>query len=362
MGVEQTPEAPVRRRLTLACGISACIGAAPSLLRAQAVQDTAAAASLQGTDRGQRLLEGARREGQLNLYTSLTVDDMAVLNTAFERRYSGVKVRMWRASADKILQRVLTEARAGRFEVDLIEINALPLESLHREKLLQPVRSPQLAQLIPGALPAHGGWAASRLNVFVQAYNTQRVQLAELPTRIEDLLHPRWRGRLAIESSDDDWFSMQVRHRGEAQGLRLFRDLIRINGLSVRKGHTLLTQMVASGEVDYALTVYNFTAEQLRLKGAPIAWHALPPAVARSNGVAVPLRAAHPHAAVLYYDFMLGDEGQNILGERDFVPTSRNVPSPLSKIPITVVDAGQLLGDGEKWARLYDEIVVRQIN
>ena len=170
----------------------------------------------------------------------------------------------------------------------------------------------------------------------------------------------RWKGKLGIEATDDDWFSVQVRQRGEANGLRLFRDLVKTSGLSVRKGHTLLTQMVASGEVDYALTVYNFTAEQLRQRGAPIAWHALPPVVARSNGVAVPLRAAHPHAALLYYDFMLGDEAQKILGERDFVPASRNVPSPLANVPLVVVDPAQLLDDGDKWSRLYDEIVVKQ--
>jgi iron(III) transport system substrate-binding protein len=348
-----------RRALVLGLGATVCALAAPGLSLAAAAE-TAQAAALQGPGRQQALLEGARREGQVNVYTSLTVEDMGALNAAFEKRYPGLKVNMWRAASDKVLQRVVSEARAGRFEVDVVETNALPLESLQREKLLQPVRSPQLASLIPGAVPPHGGWAASRLNVFVQAYNTQRVAQAELPGRLEDLLKPRWRGKLGIEASDDDWFAAQVRHRGETHGTALFRELVKTNGISVRKGHTLLTQMVASGEVEYALTVYNFTAEQLRQRGAPIAWQALPPVVARSNGVAVPLRAAHPHAAILYYDFMLAEEGQKILGERDFFPASRNVPSPLARVPITVIDAAQLLDDGDKWARLYDEIVVRQ--
>jgi iron(III) transport system substrate-binding protein len=347
------------RRRALVFGLAACALAAPSLLRAAAVE-TAQAAMLQGPGRQQALVDGARREGQVNIYTSLTVEDITVLNAAFEKRYPGIKVHMWRAASDKVLQRVMSEARAGRFDVDVVETNALPLESLQREKLLQPVRSPQLASLIPGAVPPHGAWAASRLNVFVQAYNTQRVAAAELPARLEDLLQPRWRGKLGIEASDDDWFAAQVRERGEAQGLRLFRELVRTNGISVRKGHTLLTQMVASGEVEYALTVYNFTAEQLRQRGAPIAWQALPPVVARSNGVAVPLRAVHPHAAVLYYDFMLAEEAQQILGGRDFFPASRKVPSPLASVPITVVDAARLLDDGDKWARLYDDIIVRQ--
>ena len=360
MAPELNPAASQRRSLVFALGAASCAALAPMRVFAKDGVETAALASLQGGDRQQRLVQGARREGQVNVYTSLTVDDMAVLNAAFEKRYPGVKVRLWRAGSDKVLQRVLTEARAGRFDADVIEVNSLPLESLHREKLLQVVRSPQLANLIPGAVPAHGTWAASRLNVFVQAYNTQRVAVADLPTRLEDLLHPRWRGKLGIEATDDDWFSVQVRQRGEEKGLKFFRDLVRTSGLSVRKGHTLLTQLVVSGEVDYALTVYNFTAEQLRQKGAPIGWHALPPAVARSNGVAVPLRAANPHAAILYYDFMLGDEAQKILGERDFVPASKNVPSPLAGTQIHLVEPAQLLDAGEKWSRLYDEIIVKQ--
>jgi iron(III) transport system substrate-binding protein len=353
------PRRALVRGLALGLGSAAVLGTASPLLRAQGVGETAPLAALQGAEREQKLLDGARREGQLNLYTSLTVEDMAVLNAAFEKRYA-VKVRMWRAGSDKVLQRVVTEARAGRFEVDVVETNALPLESLHREKLLQPVHSPLAGTLIAGAVPAHGAWVASRLNVFVQAYNTQRVAAAEVPKTFDDLLDARWRGRLGIEASDDDWFSVVVKQRGEAAGLRFFRDLVKTNGLSVRKGHTLLTQMVASGEISYALTVYNFTTEQLRSKGAPIAWHVLAPAVARANGVAVPRRVAHPHAAVLYHDFMLGEEAQKILSERDFVPTARAARSPLAGTPITLVDASQLLDDGDKWTRLYDEIVVRQ--
>src|SRR5437762_12337075 len=129
----------------------------------------------------QRLAAGAKAEGAtLNLYTSLTVEDMAALNSAFEARH-GVKIRMWRAASDKVLARVLAEAKAGRPEVDIVETNAPPLESLHREGVLQPVRSPPHAELIPAALPAHGGWVGSRLNVFVLAYNTRLVDKPGLP-------------------------------------------------------------------------------------------------------------------------------------------------------------------------------------
>ena len=317
-----------------------------------------ALAQYEGADRARRLAEGARREGALNLYTSLTVDDMAVLNTAFEKRH-GVKVRMWRASSEKVVQRTVAEAKAGRFDMDLVECNAPALEMLRREGLLQAVRSPHHADLIPAAVPAHREWVGARLNIFVQAYNTRLVRKDELPSSYADLLHPRWKGRLGIEASDDDWFAAVVQSMGEEKGLKLFRDLAAGNGLSVRKGHTLLTNLVVAGEIPFAVTVYNFTAEQVKQKGAPLDWFVLPPAIARANGVAVARRAPNPHAALLYYDFMIGEEGQQILLKRDFVPASRKIETQLNRGPLKIIDPALVVDQGERWAKLYDEIIVK---
>ena len=147
---------------------------------ARAAGDAQAVAAYEGADRQQRLVERAKDERELVLYTSLTVDDMTVLNEAFERRY-GIKVKMWRAAADKVLQRVVTEARGARFDVDIVELSAPALESLAREQLLAVVRSPNHADLLPAALPAHRKWVGSRFNVFALAYNTRLVTKNELP-------------------------------------------------------------------------------------------------------------------------------------------------------------------------------------
>jgi len=305
----------------------------------------------------QRLAAGAKAEGAtLNLYTSLTVEDMAALNSAFEARHA-IKIRMWRAASDKVLARVLAEAKAGRPEVDIVETNAPPLESLHREGVLQPVRSPEHAALIAAALPEHGEWVGSRLNVFVQAYNTRLVSRAELPKSYGELRQPRWKGRLGIEASDEDWFAALVTALGEAKGLELFRGIVASNGVSVRRGHTLLANLVASGEVPLALTVYNFTAEQLKRKGAPLDWFVIPPAIARANGLALARAAPHPHAALLYYDFMLGVEAQRILAERGFVPARHGLQAAaLGGEALRVVDPGLVLDQAEKWTRLYESI------
>ena len=315
-------------------------------------------AANEGAGRDQRLLEGARREGFLSLYTSFPPEDVAALNAAFEKKY-GVKVRAWRAASEKVFQRTVAEAQAGRDEVDIVDSNSVPLELLRREGLLQPVRSPRHADLIPVAVPEHRAWAWARLSVFVQAYNTRLVKKAELPASYGDLLHPRWKGKLGIEASDEDWFAETIRNLGEETGLRLFRELAAKNGLSVRRGHSLLAQMVASGEVPFALTVYNFTAEQLKQQGAPLEWFMLSPAIAHGNGFAILKRAPHPHAALLYYDFMIGDDGQRILAERKSVPTSRKIQTALDRSSLKIIDPVTLVDQGERWAKLYEEIIVK---
>ncbi len=337
---------------------AALAGALLSLPGAAVAQGSAAPAGYKGADRQQRLIEGAKKEGELLLYTSAPLDDVAVLTDAFEKKY-GVKVKVWRASSEKILQRTVSEARANRFDVDLIDTNGPEMESLHREKLLQEVVSPYLADLIAPAILPHREWVGTRLNIFALAYNTKLVKKADLPKTYQDLLDPKWKGKLGIEAEDLDWFAGVIGELGEARGLKLFRDIVSTNGLSVRKGHTLLTNLVVSGEVPLALTVYNYKAEQLKNKGAPIDWFVIPPAIARPNGSGVMRRAPHPNAAVLYFDFMLSD-AQQLLLKRDFVPTSKKVDTKLNKMPIKFVDSKVVLDESEKWSKLYAEIITKQ--
>ena len=315
-------------------------------------------AAYSGADRQQRLIEGAKKEGVLMVYSSMTVEDMAPLQAAFEKKY-GVKVNFWRSSSENVVRRGVSEMRAGRFEADIFETNALEMEALHREKVLQEVKSPHIPELIPQALAPHKEWIGTRLNVFVLAYNTKMVKKEELPKSYEDLLNPRWKGRLGIEASDVDWFAGVVSDLGEAKGLKLFREIVAANGLSVRKGHTLLTNLVVSGEVPMALTVYQYKAEQLKNAGAPIDWFALNPIIARVQGVGLARNSPHPHAAVLFVDFLLTD-AQEMMAKRDFTPSNRKIASPVHKMPIKLVDPKLLLDENEKWSKHYSEIITKQ--
>ena len=343
-----------RRLLWLAVAGSLAHVAAPAL--AQPV-DVATLARALSPDREQKLLAGARKEGELSFYTSLTAEEITGLSAAFEKKY-GVKVKTWRASSEKVLQRTLTEARSSRFEVDVIETNGPELEALYRERLLAPLVSPHAADLLPQALRPHGHWVGTRVNMFVHAYNTQLVKKDELPKSYADLTHPRWKGRLGIEAEDEDWFAMVMRGLGEETGLKTFREIARVNGFSVRKGHTLLAGLVASGEVPFALTVYSHGADKLKAKGAPVEWFALAPAVGRANGVALPRGGAHPHAAVLFADFLLGPEGQAVLAQGGYVPANKRLPNRAHELPLVFVDPAVVLDEDAKWKKLYAEIVL----
>ena len=343
------------RCLLIATGLALAVPATAQVKPGATAADVAAYAA---PDRMQKLIEGAKKEGELTIYTSAQSDDMGALVSAFEKKY-GVKVSVWRSSSEKVLQRAVSEAQANRSTMDIAETNGPELESMHREKILQAVKSPHLADLIAPALRPHGEWVGTRLNVFVQAYNTQLVKKEDLPKTWEDLANPKWKGRLGIEQEDSDWLAGQFTEMGEARASKVFKDIVATNGVSVRKGHTLLTQLVVSGEIPLALTVYNYKAEQLKQKGAPIDWFHIGPAIARPNGVAVAKKAPHPHAAVLFYDFELSPEGQKILAGRDFVPTSKKVDTPLNKIPMKFVDARIALDEFQKWEKLYAELFTK---
>jgi iron(III) transport system substrate-binding protein len=313
-------------------------------------------ATYEGADREQRLIEGAKREKELTFYSSIPSDDISVLIAAFDKRYQ-LKVKVWRSDSEGFLQRISGEARARRFEVDVMAGASSALEPLYRENLLQEVKSPALADVIPEAIAPHRQWVAIYLNTIVQAYNTELVAKASLPKTYHDLAKPEWKGKLGIEAEDFDWFAQVVTDLGEAQGLRLFREIVAANGISVRKGHNLLANLVAAGEVPLALTVYGFQAEQAKRNGAPLDWFAIPPAIARPTAEGLARNAPHPCAAVLFYDFLLG-EGQQILAGRQFVTVSRKIETPFNKGPLKLIDSAVMLDQAKKWQELYQRTIL----
>ena len=321
----------------------------------------AAVAAYSGPDRTARLIAGAKKEGELMLYSSLTQDDQLKLVDDFKRRYA-VTVKFWRGSQAHILQRVLSEARGGRFEFDVLETNAPQIEALAREQLLQKMNSPYVEQeLLPEVMPPHGEWAPDRLNLLVYAYNTRLVKAADVPKSWQALLDPKWKKRIGVESTNVEWFAALVKSLGENAGLELFRRMAD-NGLAVRTGHNHSAVLVAAGEIPLMLGIYSHDADRMKAKSAPVDWFILPPAVVLPSAVAVSRRAPHPNAAALFYDYMLTD-GQRFYMDVHRVPANKNYDTPVRRLvrerqAVQIVNARETIDDYEKWLDLYKRIIV----
>ena len=307
-----------------------------------------------GADRDQRLLERARQEGTLTLYTSLSTTESIPFTQAFEKKY-GVKVQLWRATSDLIVQRALTEARGRRHAVDVIETNAPELEALGREQITAEYHSPHFADLPAWALPRSRYWIGDRMDVFVVAFNTGKVRRNEIPASYEGFLDPKWRGRIGIEATDQEWLAALVKSWGEERGLGFFRKLAAMKP-DVRKGHALLAELVTAGEVPVGLTVYGSNAESMKRRGGPIDWVAVEPVIARPQGISLAKNAPHPHAALLFADFVLSREGQQLLESMGRFPASRSVKSVLDTSKVIMVDPVAALDESDKWLAIWNEL------
>lgn len=347
---------PTGWKQALAAAIMSASAGATALAQDEPA-DTSAVYLYQGADRDQRLLAAARREGTLVLYTSLATTEAVPLIGAFERKY-GVKVQLWRALSENILQRTIAEARARRHAVDVIETNSPEVEALVREGLIGEFSSPHVADLHPWAVPSHRLWIGDRVDLRVAAFNTGKVRREEIPASYDGFLDPAWRGRVAVEAGDDEWLGAVMKYWGEDRGMAFVRALAALKP-DVRKGHVLLAQLVGAGEVTVALTAYSGNAESIKRKGGPVDWVPVEPLVGRLQAIALARQAPHPHAALLFADFLLSPDGMHLLQEMGRVPTSQATPTPFDTTKYVLVDPAQPREEALKWQRVWKELFLK---
>lgn len=329
-------------------------------------RQVAAIATYQGPDRIQRLVAGARLEGKLTLYVSLNARLAEPWVNPFRewlRRNYGltVDISLWRTSSEDVLRRAILEAQGGRFEADVFETTSPYLEILARETVTTRFWSPRFEEYPNSARDPQGYWHATRMYVFTQAYNTSLVRREQLPKTWNDLLDPRWRGRMAIEASDWDWFATLVKRGpfGSQEQALAFFDRLRAQELQVRSGHTLMSELLAAGEFPLALTVYNNTIEDMKRAGAPVDWFVIEPAVARASGIGVAANAPHPHMAMLFVEYALSVAGQQRLLELGVPPASPGAETNLTRgYRYLLADAQAIVDEAQQWQSLWEARVV----
>jgi iron(III) transport system substrate-binding protein len=330
-------------------GCSAALAAGPAF-----AQSVAEVAAYQGSDRMDKLVAAAKREGRLTLYTATPVDDVNEVIEAFTKMY-GISVTLWRGSSEDVLRRAVTEIKAGRHDVDVIETNGPELEALHREKILQAIDSPVTAEIFPPAVPRHKEWVGSRLNIITGSYNTDLVAQKDVPKSWNDLLDPKWSGKIGIESEAYDWLATVVESfPSKDEGLAFFRKLAATNHPTLHKGHPQLANMTASGELPITLQVYLYRVHQMEKEGAPIKALSIGPSIARINGLGVARTTARPNAAILYQQFTLTD-AQKILASRHFTPTNtKQVPFPAA-MEVKVINPSGMLDNLTAWREIFEK-------
>ncbi len=341
------------KRLAALLGLAACLAGPPA-----SAQDPSLL-HYEGADRPERVLAAAKKEGRLTLYTAFRPQDLPALIEPFEKKH-GIKVTAWRSGATNVLQRVIKEAAGDRHEVDVVMIPSSEMEALRREKLLQPVRTPAMKDLLAAAQPAHHEWAPVLLNVLVPTYNTALIKKEDLPRTYQDLLDPKWKGKLGVESKLDEWYMSIVMSMGEDKGTQFFKDLSARNGLSARLGMSLVNNLVISGEVPLALAVYRDLPEKAKRKGANIDWFVLDPIIAQAFVVAIPKRAPRSHAALLFHDYLLSEETQKLLASLDFHAANTKVQPAQSGLRIQLVDPVFAVDSAERATKAFEDMLAHR--
>ena len=250
---------------------------------------TAAIDGLSGPARERKLLELARAEGgQLRVYASLTEESQTAVTQAFEKAYPGIDLSVYRGTSEAVAQRATQEARAGFRGADAVDTNGSEMTALARQGIFFPYRPPGLSQLAAGS--AHSGWTANRFTKYVVSWNTRLVPAGRQPRSWEDLADPRWRGQLALEESDDDWYKSLRDYWIEEQGMPASQADRLLTGIArnarVVGSHAVMTQLLGAGEYSVAASNYLHLTRDSRDSGAPVQFTPLvEPVFSRPQGI-----------------------------------------------------------------------------
>jgi iron(III) transport system substrate-binding protein len=276
-----------------------------------------------------RVLEGARKEGRLVLYAGMDTDEATLITNEFSKKYPFIKSEIFRSSGEKIQARFLVEHRANTHTADVFQASIIQVYQLKNLKLLARYVSEEAAGYRDGFKDPQGYWTALYQIPYVIGYNTQRVAPRDTPASYEDLLNPKWKSWIALETEEYQWFYHWMQILGRDKGLDFMKKFAGQN-LQMRAGHTLLAQLVAAGEVALATVVYSNRVERMKASGAPIDWVRFKgPTITAINAIAIPEKAPHANTAKLFVDFTLSKEGQNLLRGLRRIPARPDVlPDP----------------------------------
>ena len=313
--------------------------------------------------RERRLLQLAKAEGNtLEWYTSLSAPISRAIEEAFEKQY-GITVNRYRAGSEDLAQRILQEARANQPGADIVETNGTEmLHFQHRRNILVPYRSSPYR----AAVPRHGRFdtfTASRMEYFIVAWNKNLLPAGGPPRSFADLATARFRGRLSMEPTDQDWYAAlwqwyRTKQKWSPRRIDTMFTNIARNSV-ITSGHTTQANLAAAGQFAVVVSAHAQSVKNLMERGAPLEYRPfIRPVLQRPQGVGVVYRLRHPATAMLFIDWFLSKRGQRVLQENNSEPSRRDMAdAAFRRAPLVFMNLRPIIARWGFWSRKYEALL-----
>ncbi len=330
-----------------------------------AFSDTTLAAQSE-EERTAMLVEGAKKEGKLVWYVTIRADEVVDILNKFKKKYPFIETEFYRSGDEAQLTKVLSEARAKKYSFDVLETTGIAGEIFKKNGLFGRYLSPErkfFPEVSQDKDPA-GYWTDYYVNYNVIGYNSKLVSPSEVPKNYNDLLSPKWKGKMGMDDKAFYWFANVLKIMGsEKNGIEYMKKLAGQN-IQFRTGRNVIVDMLVAGEFAIGITTYNQRVEEKKAQGAPLGWVAIEPVVPEIHPIAISANAPHPNTARLFVDFMLSKEGQEILASWYRIPSRIDVDArmpglKLAGIKILPFDTG-IAADYDRYIKLYREILMKK--
>lgn len=311
----------------LVCFIALCAGAIAAPPAAALTLEELAL--LKGAERQKILEDGARKEGKVIWYSSLTIDTvLRPLALAFEKKYPYLKVELWRAESAKIVQKITAEVRARNVEGDVVEGSGIA-EAIVKSGVTLPFTSPELDAYPASYRDANGLWAATRFAYYGVGYNTKLIKKEDAPKTYEDLLDPKWKGKMAWRVGSDTGVELFITSLrllwGDAKTESYLKQLATQNIVGYTGSARALVNQVMAGEYPMAINIFLHHPIDSASQGASVASQPMEPVPSTIGTIMLPKGIKRPHAAMLSIDFLLSKDGQTVLREENYLPAHPQV-------------------------------------
>ena len=272
----------------------------------------------------EELVRGAKKEGKVMFWSAMRIEDNQALAEGFEAKYPFIKVEVFRASSEKLVNRAVTEGLASKMTADVL--NGFALKALQNRGMLLPYQSPEAAHYPAGFKDPQHHWVSLYNGYSTIGYNTRLVSRADAPKNWQDLLQPRWKGQIGMDKEEYFWYAGMLKHWGEEKGRSYMQSLAR-QEMQWRSGHSLLANLMSTGEFPIMAIVYPDRIEQMKANGEPLDWvRTADPILVNLGLLVIAAKAPHPNAAKLFYNYSLSKEGQTILRSRNRVSARVDLP------------------------------------